>query len=172
MKRIHVVSLDEEEPLSEELIDKTRVLCYLVYEEIMCLEYDSDVKILCHDNIKYNELLERQEKMTYRHRFINNTPETVEYEPFMINNTTFAFTVNDGTISKEDILNIINKVRIYVHTKCGVNINSLVYEEDSKNKNRLIAIKKVLCNDYTNKEDKKKKVKVRSILPMIGLILR
>lgn len=168
MKRIYVVSLDDEVPLSPDLLDSIKVLAYLVYDEIMGMEYNSGKSILVHDNIRYNELLERKESSNrYTHRFCNNTPETGTYEPFMTSDTSFAFTVNDGTLSEDDIENIIRIVRVYVEKYKKMTINSVTYEADAKNKNRLLAIKKILTNDYGNKEDKKSKTKVKSILSLM-----
>ena len=167
MKRIYVVSLDDEVPLSQELIDSMKVLGFLVYEEIMGME-DSGIKnILHHDNIKYNELLEKKENNRYTHRFTNNTPETGVYEPFMVNDRAFAFTINDGKLSVQDIENIIDRVKIYVDEYDKVNIDSVTYQEDAKNKHRLIAIRKLLTKDYGNKEDKKIKTRVKSILSLL-----
>lgn len=172
MKRIYVVSLDDEVPLSKEVIDSIKVIGYLLYEEILGIEYDGSEKILCHDNISFNILLEKKENNTYVHRFTNNNVETGTYEPFMLNDTSFAFTVNDGKISPEEINNIINVVKTYVTSNCKFKINSITYEEDNKNKNRLLAIKKLLTDYSEKKEENKPKIKVRSILPMVGLILR
>lgn len=167
MKRIYVVSLDDEVPLSPELIDSMKVLGFLVYEEVMGIEYSSIDNILLHDNIKYNQLLERKENNTYTHRFINNTPETGVYEPFMVNDRAFAFTVNDGMLNSEDIENILDRVKIYVDDYDKINIDSVTYQEDTKNKNRLLAIRKLLTKDYGNKEDKKTKTRVKSILSLL-----
>lgn len=172
MKTIYVVTLDDEIPLSSRLIDDIKLLCFLVYDEIMGIEYDNGNKILCHDGIIYNELLEREDNGIYTHRFRYNDILSGKYEPFMINDTSFAFTVYDGMLSNDDIINIISKVRIYTKIRCNFKVSSVTYKEDSKNKNRMLAIKKLLESNHNDKEDKKNKVKIKSILPMIGLTLR
>ena len=173
MKKIYVISLDDEIPLSTKIEDEIKVLCYLVYDEIQGYEYGDNRKILCHDGIIYNELFERNTGNDYVHWFKYNNVESGTYEPFMINSRSFAFTINEGTISDEEINNIIHNVRRFAKIDYNFNISSVTYEEDKK-KNRLLAIKKILL-DSQKKDEKKEdnnKVKVKSILPVIGLILR
>ena len=170
MKRIYIVSLDDEVPLSPQVIDNIKVLCSLVYDEIQGIEYETGQKILHRDAfIRYNELREKKEKDGYTHRFINDTPETGEFEPFMLNDRSFAFTINDDLIGAKEIEDIIYMDRIYYKSPGKFSIDSVTYEEDNKNKNRLIAIRKILNKETEQKEAKKIKTRVKSIIPLIGL---
>ena len=170
MKRIYVVSIDDEVPLSDKLADGIKVLAFLLYDEIRGYEYE-DCQILCHDDIIYNELLEKKENDNkYIHRFTHNDVESGMYEPFMINDRSFAFTVIDGTISDAEIKGIIDRLRLFSKVNCSLNIHSVTYEDDKK-KNRLLAIKKILL-DSEKKNKKEGKVKIKSLLPVIGLIIR
>lgn len=173
MKKIYVVSLDDGIPLSDKLKDEIKVLAYLVYDEINGYECDDGSRILYRDGIIYNELLEKNINGVYVHRFEYNDIESGIYEPFMINDRSFAFTVNDGTINDDEINNIIYRVRLFSKITYKFNINSFAYEEDKK-KNRLLAIKKIILDSQKKNEKKEDNVKVRvkSILPIIGLILR
>ena len=173
MKKIYVVSLDDEIPLSPKIEDEMKVLCYLVYDEIQGYEYSDNSKILCHDDVFYNELLEKNVDGEYIHRFRYDDIESGMYEPFMINGRSFAFTVNDGAIDEAEINNIIHNVRYFAHVGYNVNISSVTYEDDKK-KNRLLAIKKIILDSQKEKNKKEDgvKIKVKSILPIIGLTLR
>ncbi len=173
MKKIYVVSLDDEVPLSDKMKDEIKVLAYLVYDEIQGYEYADNCQILCHDDIIYNELLEKEVNGEYVHRFKYDNVESGMYEPFMIGDRSFAFTVNDGTLDGNEIISIIYKVRMFSKITSNIEINSVIYEDDKK-KNRLMAIKKILLDNEkkNNKKEDKPKTKVKSILPVIGLILR
>ena len=173
MKKIYIVSLDDEVPLSDKIKDEVKVLAYLVYEEIQGYECEDGRQILCQDGIIYNELLEKNVNGDYVHRFMHDDIESGMYEPFMIGDRSFAFTINDGTFNDAEIRDIIYKVRIFSKINSKFVIDSVTYEEDKK-KNRLLAIKKILQESQKEKNIKedKTKTKVRSILPIIGLILR
>lgn len=173
MKRIYVVSLDDEVPLTPKVRNNIKILCSIVYDEIRGIEYDTGMKILhSGNNIKYNELREREEKGNYIQHFINNTPETGEYEPFMVSDRAFAFTINNDLISVKDLEDIIYVDRIYCENPGKFNIYSVAYEEDKKDKNRLMAISSILKKENGLKEDKNHKTRIKSIIPLIGIVLR
>lgn len=154
MKRIYMVSLDDEVPLSKKVEDKIKILCYYVYDEIRGLEYDTYDKILYTD-IRYNELLEKKDNQNnYSYRFEYENFTDGKFEPFMISNTSFGFTVNDDLLSKDELSLIIERCKNIARIYYNFKIESITYEDDPKNKNRLVALKKVLLS---NEENNKKK---------------
>ena len=165
MKKIYIVSLEDDVPLSEAVIDKVKVMAYLVYDEIRGLEYGSYSKILDTDNILYNELLERKVGNEYVHRFMYNDSEIGKYEPFMIDNASFGFTVIDGKLNENELKMIIDRSKFVAGINSRFNIDSITYEDDKKNKNRLVALKKIIQkkNDVKKNDTKKVKVKIRTL---------
>lgn len=175
MEKIYTISLDDDVPLSEKVLNEIKVLCYLVYDSIKNLEYDNVTPILCNKDVIYNELHDSYTDGNYNYHFTYNDFESGKYEPFMIDNTSFGFTINDEMLTDDKLIEIINDCKKILRINYHFKIYKYKYEDDKKHKNRLIAIKKILLDkniiSNSNKEDKYKKV-LKPLASSLAMILR
>ena len=153
MKNIYMISLDDDVPLSQSIRDEMRLLCYLVYDEIRRLDYENVSPILCNDGIDYNELLESYNNGEFHYRFMYNDIESGKHEPFMINDTSFGFTINNDSISEDEIWHIIENYKKMIKFTYNLKLKKYSYEDDKKHKNRLITLKKIISEKSNKKED-------------------
>ena len=168
MKKIYTISLDDEIPLSDELLNEIKMLCFLVYDSIKILEYDEIEPILNYDGIIYNELLESYSNGCFHYRFTYDNYESGKYEPFMIDNKSFGFTVNDSKLDDEELVKILDENKKMLNMKYNFKVNAYVYKDDKKHKNRLITLKRILM-DKLNKENRKDK-HIRSLKPIASAL--
>ncbi len=176
MKRIYTVSLDDEVPLSEKVLNEIKLLCFLIYDDIINLECDGPISILAKDGIIYNELLESYQNREFHYRFLHDDYKAGKYEPFMISTTSFGFTINDDALSQDELNEIIEHCKKMLDIDYGFTINSYKYMEDEKHKNRLITLKKILLdmeskNQKENSRDKYTKV-LKPLVSSIAGVLR
>ncbi len=173
MNKIYMVSLNDEVPLSTIIEKKMKILCYLVYDEIRGIEYEQYTKILLLDKIIYNELLEKKEiDNDYTYRFEHEDVTDGKFEPFMIDKTSFAFTIMDDKLSENELKEIIERKKVEAGLHYNFTIDSVTYENDLNNKNRLIAIKKLITKKQEVKKDKYVKIRTNSLLLPFSLKLR
>lgn len=144
MRTVYVFSLTDSVSQSMELLNKIKALAYLMYDEIKT--FDIDNNILCHDNIIYNELLESNHDKKYYYRFKYDNYESGKYEPFMIDDISFGFTVNSDKISYNEIMAIFNHIKMITMFEYDVSVSSYDYMEDRKNINRLNVLKNIISN--------------------------
>ena len=175
MEKIYTISLDGDIPLSDNLLNEIKLLCFLVYDSIKNLEYDNIDPILCNDGVIYNELIDSRVGNQYDYHFTYNDFESGKYEPFMIDNTSFGFTINGDMLTDDKLLEIIGDCKKILRINYNFKVYKYKYDDDKKHKNRLIALKKILLdkNIYNedNKKDKYKKV-LKPLASSLAIILR
>lgn len=145
---------DNSSELTRDTLDKVKLAAYLVYDALIVYEYEYDKNVLYKDSIVFNELYDYEEKYEFEHIDYNKGL----YEPFMINDTSFGFTVYDNSISIQDINVIISEVKKMIGFGGNFNISSTIL----KNKrDRLTTI-----NSFYPKasEEKSKKLRIAGIL--------
>ena len=103
MKTIYTISVDEDVPQSIDLIEHMKVLCYFIYDELRNMKYDSHESIICTDNLIPNQLLESYVDNKYYYRFKYNDYSKGIYDPFMITDLSFGFTVNSDMINSVEL---------------------------------------------------------------------
>lgn len=174
MNKIYMVSLDDEVPLSDIIENKMKILCYLVYDEIRGIEYEQYTKILLLDKIMYNELLEKKDvdDNDYTYRFEHEDITDGKFEPFMIDKTSFAFTIVDDKLSENELKEIIESKKNEAGLHYSFTIDSVTYENDLNNKNRLIAIKKLITKKQEIKKGKYVKIRTNPFLMPFSLKFR
>ena len=133
MKRVYTFTLDDDIPLSENIGSNIREIAYWLYTEIINFDWPILWAIENKNSgLIVNELLDINYKGIYTYKFTSDDANTDyrKYEPFMISNTSFGFTVIDGSISEEEILKILNRILYMTGFKYKFNINSIVYEKE------------------------------------------
>lgn len=87
--------------------DKIKLMAYLIYSELIDYENEMNKNVLFKDNIVFNELDVKNRQYEFEHIDY----KTGNYEPFMIDDNGFGFTIYDGSISNEDLNIIIDEVK-------------------------------------------------------------
>ncbi len=108
---IYKVSLKGNYEDNRLVYDNMKLMAYLVYDALMDYEYESDKDILFKDGVTTNELYDGFSNHINKYEFEHEESTSGEYEPFMISNTSFGFTVNDGSINKEQIVFFVNEIK-------------------------------------------------------------
>ena len=165
MKKIYTITLDDEVPLSDVVSSDIKEIAYFLFEEID--KYDRQILVVDDDrNLIRNELLETYRDGRYNFRFESEHTniENYRYEPFLFNDRSFGFTVYDGSIDEEEILELLNGVLIFFGLNYKFNIDCLYYDDEFIN-NRQTAYNFVInCTTEVKNDNIKVKKKVR-LLP-------
>lgn len=178
MKKIYSFTLDDEVPLSDNFGSDMREIAFWIYEELGKF----NVQITCVDDenttdsqgLIKNDLYDIKEQNKYIYKFASDDSkiDSRMYEPFVLNDRGFAFTINEGTITDGDIVTILNYVLSLLRLDYKFNINSVSYDE-SNIKNRFIAIRELLKDksEEQNKTKKRVKLQLKPIVTIMGLWL-
>lgn len=132
MKKIYTITLDDEIPLSDNIISDVKEIAYCLFEEID--KYDRPILVIDDkkNNLIKNELLESFNGTKYNYRFQseNSKIEKYLYEPFLINDKSFGFTVYDGSITDEEVLSFLNTIQTMLNFNYKFNIDSVYYDDE------------------------------------------
>lgn len=104
---IYKFSLKDNIDISPMVKDKIKLMAYLVYSGLSDYENEMYKNVLFKDNIIFNELFDGN---SGHFEFEHEDFETGIYEPFMIDDVSFGFTIYDGSISKDDLMMIYREV--------------------------------------------------------------
>lgn len=165
MKKIYTITLDDEIPLSESISSDIKEIAYFLFEEIA--KYDRQILVVDDDrNLIRNELLESYHNGRYIFRFDSEHTniENYRYEPFLINDRSFGFTVYNGSIEEEEVLSLLNNVLLFFGFNYKFNIDCLYYDDEFIN-NRQAAYNFVIGNTTEVKKDNIKVKKKTRLLP-------
>ena len=173
MKKIYTITLDDEIPLSESVSSDIREIAYFLFEEIA--KYDREILAVedKKENLIKNELLESFVNSRYNYRFESehSNIENYRYEPFLINDRSFGFTVYDGTISEEEIMHLLKTTLAFLKLNYTFNIDS-VYYDDQHVSGRLSAYSFLksgyVRHDGVEKIKKKTKTLAKPLLSMFN----
>ena len=162
MKRIYSITLDDDVPLSLDISSDIREIAFWLFDEVGKF----DEQIICFDNeteinqqgLIKNDLYDIPVNGKFMYQFASDldAKNKLMYEPFILSDKTFGFTVYDGTISDSEIAVLLEGVLKILKLNYKYKIDSITYD-DKNIKNRYAAIKKLL----ENKEKEQVKVKRR-----------
>ena len=134
---LYDISLADRSKLTIDVLDKIKLLAYLVYDALVEYEYDCGRNILYKDNIILNELSDDYRNHITKYEFVHTDYNRGIYEPFMISETSFGFTIYNNSITKEEIKRIINEEQKNIGFDVALNINYFVLRN---NRDRLETI--------------------------------
>ncbi len=165
MKKIYRFTLDDDVPLSMSVDSDIREVAFWLYDELSHF----DDQIVCVDNydepsadgLIRNDLYDLKVNNEYVYHFTSDFVDVknkMMYEPFILDDRSFGFTVNDGKMSDEEIERIFDGILKLLKINYKFNIESITYD-DSNKKNRLIAIKNLLTKKTESEVKTKKRVK-------------
>lgn len=144
MKKIYTIKIDDELPLTYEIKNNIKVICYLLYDSIKDIEEELNQKILydgvCIDKkgkttkVIPNELLDNYNGKEYNYKFISEVDKLDYrlYEPFIISDKSFGITVYDNMINDASIALLIDGAQKLAKTNYKYEINVYYYEEDEE----------------------------------------
>ena len=171
MKEIYVISLDDDVPLPSTTYSDIRQVAYLLYDELD--RYDKH--ILCiddDDTLIRNDLYEIYSTIsnTYTYRFDSDKSNInyKKYEPFIINDRSFGFTVYENSVTKEEIYLMLNRAISFlkINSNYKFNISSIKYSNPD---DRFKAIDSLIKKDYKNDRSKVLKKQIKPIFSVFGL---
>lgn len=144
MKRIYAFTLKKDSD-DERFSDDIRLLAYLLYETVYNYREDDKIPLNVNKNIQYNRLNESCGGYSYRFSSDLYEDKDIYYEPFMIGEKTFCFTIVNDLIDEDTIRYLLkNEMRI---ARLDYEIEITSFEYDSRNiedeKNREKAIKSI-----------------------------
>lgn len=169
MRKIYTITLEDDIPPSIVDLGKIKAIAYLLYCEISNI----DKPILCanestKDRLIKNELKEKIIGNKYKYSFISDkdNDNNYKYEPFMIKNNSFGFTVFDNSITDSEIAILLDNVFKLLGYKYNYQIDYTYYDENKKNDryqiiHSIISKKEQLINNSI-------KTKIR--IPLLNLI--
>ena len=170
MKEIYAFTLDDDIPLSNEVSSYLREIAVLLYDELNIF----DKNILCteDDNLIYNYLLETysNETHSYVYKLLSDRANSDFrlYEPFVLNDRTFAITIYKDSVSMEEMQYYLNRIMNSLRLNYKFNIITEEYNGRSI-KNRYDAIELLISKIDSKKVKKKVKMRTNSILSIFGI---
>lgn len=176
MKKIYSITLDDDVPLSDNIGSDIREIAFWLYEElgkfnkpIVC--FDSE-KTIDKSGLIKNELYDIRNNGKYEYKFASDYSKVDSrmFEPFVLNNNTFAFTTYDGAISDTEIAVILENVLKILRLDYHFSIDSITYDDKSI-RNRFGAIDKLTKKKKIEqvKVKKRTKLQIQPIVSMLGL---
>ena len=185
MVKIYTITLDDEVPLSisenwkfsKNKSDNLRAIAYWINDElskfdkpILCTDsdygyhYSGLIKNELNDNITVNDFgyvysFDSDKESDKKRKFM--------YDPFIIDDETFGFTVFDGSLSDTELSIILESTLKMLGLRYTFRINSISYDE-SNIKYRVQAIKEILKNKQLENQPKVKKRSI--VLPIVSLL--
>ena len=175
MKRIYTVTLDDDDiPLSHNIGSDIREIAYWIYEELS--KYDE--QILCVDNdqamnsegLIKNELYDISSKDGYIYKFdsdLKNIDSRV-FEPFILSDKTFGFTVYENSLSGSELSVILDSILKLLRMNYAYSINSILYD-DKNIKNRFKAIDNISRQEVNTDVKKRVKVPAKALVSMLNI---
>ena len=150
MKRIYAFTLDNDDYPSKKFGFDLRLLAYLLYDSVYNYDGDNFIALVINKNIMPNKIHDGQYPNEYYFDFDDYDEKNYNYEPFLLGNSSFAFTIEDTMMSEETLCSLFDYV---------LRLTGLSYKY------------KVNSNYYfsRNKDDEKyRKKTIDSLIDMIG----
>lgn len=173
MKRIYTITLEDGEYPSNDVERNMKFLATLLYEEVMNLEYGFG-SILYRNNLIYNELFESGSKgsINYYFKSEKNSDGYEMYEPFVLNNTSFGFTVYDGKIDSGMVQVLLEHIQKIMNISYKFKIDdTLVFDKDKERIRLLKEFKKKKVN-IEKKNNGRKLTKTMPLFTILGVVGR
>ena len=176
MKRIYTITLEDDDvPLSHNISSDIREIAYWLHEEldkfdepILCVDSDQEKNS---DGLIKNELYDISTKEGYIYKFDSDFKK-VDYrlfEPFILTDKTFGFTVYENSISGGEISIILDSILKLLRMNYKYTLKSVVYDDKSI-KNRFNAIDKLIEKPETNNNVKRRvKAPLKTLASVISL---
>lgn len=175
MKRIYTITLDDDDiPLSHNIGSDIREIAYWIYEElskfdeqILCIDIDQDKS---KDGLLKNELYDIPSKEGYIYKFDSDLKDIDNriFEPFVLDDKTFGFTIYDGRLTDGEISIILDGILKLLKMNYKYTIDSVVYDDKSM-KNRFNAIDKLMNKKDVNNSKKRVKVPAKMLATLLNI---
>lgn len=164
MKKIYTFTVEGEDQSSDVFRSNLRLLAYLLYESLYKYDEEPYRPLIINKNIVYNGIHDENifDRGYYFDSDIHNM-KMIDYEPFIIGNNVFGFTVNDELISEEEIKELVDYVLRLTKLSYRISVNSFGYIsrglDDERNRDK--AFKEIF--NYFHCKSTRKSSFVRSL---------
>ena len=178
MKKIYTVTLSEDGEPSNSMASDMRIVGYFLCSNLDAYETVKGKPIMYSDGIKPNDLLEININGGTYYHFTSDIP-TIDnkllYEPFIISDNSFGFTViDDESINYDIIVSEVKKVLLSLEKNDGFihynfTVDELLFDESLESREE--AINRMIFGIHNaQKTVSKKKVLVKA--PLFGMLGR
>ena len=178
MKKIYAFTLEGDDYPSSKFDSNLRLFAHMLYEAVYNYDDVDNNPLNINCNIIYNNIHYMYGGSNYCFDSdINKTANKfVNYEPFIIGNKSFGFTVNDEYIDLNTICDLMKEVLLLINVDYKYKVDTINYDsknlEDESNRKRAInqlynIIEKV--NNRGNNLVKKREFNLGSFRRKIGL---
>ena len=144
MKKIYTFTLDGDDCPSSRFDSNLRLFAHMLYETVYTYDDEWHNPLDINKNIVYNNI---HDGGSYYYFDSDIKPSNmINYEPFIINGNTCGFTINEDSMSREVIEDLVRYVNSLLKFEYTVKINSYDYVSKDKDdeRNRRKAIRLVL----------------------------
>lgn len=148
MKKIYSFTLDSDEypSVRRNIYSDLRLIAYMLYSEIYNYYGENDSPLDINPLIKYNNLNEVKD-LFFAYKFDSDKYDDgyTYYEPFIVGERTFCFTIIDDNFDDKIIKEILHYVMKILKVKYNVTINTYEYNAKDINdeKNREEAMRRI-----------------------------
>ena len=140
MKTIYTFTLESDSCCLDKLDNDIRLFAYMLYEDIYDYYDGVDIPLDINKNITYNGINERLSG--YYLDSDEYDDGLIDYEPFIVCNNTFAFTIIDGLMGMDVICDLVDYLLKLLKLDYKVIINAWNYDaksiDDESNRSRVI----------------------------------
>lgn len=151
MKRIYAFTLDNDDYPSKKFGFDLRLLAYLLYDSVYNYDGDNFTALVINKNIMPNMIHDGQYPNEYYFDFDDYDEKNYNYEPFLLGDSSFAFTIEDTMMSEETLCSLFDYVLRLTGLNYKYKVNSNYYfsrsKDDEKNRKKTIdsLIDKIGC---------------------------
>lgn len=175
MRKVFAITLEDDDiPLSHDLGSDIRELAYWIYselgkfdEQILCIDNDQEQNT---EGLIKNELYDVKTEDGYAYKFesdIKNIDNRL-FEPFILSDNTFGFTVYEGSLSDSELKAILDSALKLLKMNYKYKIDVILYNE--RLNNRLQAIDLLIKKpEVVNNVKKRVKVPTKVLTPILNI---
>ena len=182
MKRIYAFTLDGDDYPSSKFRCNLRLIAYLLYDRIYNYDGEGVTALIINNKIKCNNIYEGARNNEYYFEYNDYNQKYINYEPVILNDNSFALTIDDQIMSEDILRDLMNEILFEVLLLSKINysysIKSIGYlsrsfEDERNRKKTLIQLRDSLIEDKISSKDhglvKKKVIDVSLFGRKVGL---
>ena len=176
MKKIYAFTLDSDDYPSDRFRYNLRLIAFLLYDLIYNYNDLGFTPLILNKSIRFNNIYNGYGGNRYRLEYDEYNLKYVNYEPFIIGNKSFGFTVNDEYIDLNTICDLMKEVLLLINVYYKYKVDTINYDsknlEDESNRKRAINQLYNIIENVNNRENnlvKKRKFNLGSFRRKIGL---
>lgn len=173
MKRIYAFTLDGEDYPSSRFRYDLRLIAFLMYDKIYNYDGEGATALIINNKIRNNDIYEGYRNYEYYLMYDEYNEKYINYEPVLLNENSFALTIDDEIMSEEIIKDLMNEVLLQVFFLSKIRYNYTIKTisylsrniDDEKNRKKaFLQLRDILNGKIENKTGLVKKKMMTSSL--------